>query len=144
MLATVETVDLALVPDGLASADAGAYGANTIASLSEAAASLQQARSVVAVVDPTDAASIETLGNALTAHLRVNAPCAVVVAPQRLIATSEGYSVKAPFADRSADQIELPFHEVLDGALLVKDRRCTWHIDTSLSGFPALSVLRIA
>lgn len=136
-------LDLVLVPDEVGATGTRLDQAAIIAPYAEAAKRLAKARCVVVIVDPTNTASAEALGAALEFHLPADAVCAVVVAPQRLAADATGYAIKAPFADRNIDRIDLPYHESLRRVFSLSDRHCSWHIDTSLSAFPALSVLLI-
>lgn len=141
MLPAGSKPDLAIVPDN-ARLDHGSSNIN-IARFSDSETLLPAARSIVLIVDPTDIRSTEAIGKTLAAHLAAEAAFAVVIAPQRLVGSSDGYVVKAPFSDDPVDEIDLPYHEVLDGLFPLGTRDCAWQIDTSLSGFPALSILRI-
>lgn len=132
---------LALVPDN---APLDHLPAETsVARFSDSEPLLPHARSIVVIVDPTDIVSAKAVGKTLAAHLAAEAVCAVVVAPQRLVGSSNGYVIKAPFSDDAVEQINLPYHEVLDGFFPLHTRDRTWQIDTSLSGFPSVSILRI-
>lgn len=140
-LALRERPDLVLLPAGAKETKALSDGAGAVATLSAGGAHLQNAKSVVAVVDPTDSASVVALGADLRDRLRSDAVCAVVVAPHRLVASAAGYSVHRPFSGDPASTIELPYHEALAGAFGQLPGTPMWQFDTSLSGFPALSVL---
>lgn len=135
------TLDLVILPDGAHGAQTSFRGAASITHLCGATSHLADARTVVAVLDPTDSASATTLGAALKSHLRFDATCAIVVAPHRLVASAEGYAVRQPCCDTPADRITLPYHDALGFAFSGIEHSSSWHFDTSLTGFPAVSIL---
>jgi hypothetical protein len=142
MLPAGEDVDLALIAEAARAPDSLPSGIRRLARFSELA-DLADAKSVVAVVDHTDPSSIARFGGALRASLAPNALCAVVIAPPRMVAGASGYSMMAPFSEGEIHEVNVPFHESLADDLTVEGRDCSWHIDKSLTGFPALAVLCI-
>lgn len=144
LLPGAEHVDLVLIPNSAPTPVQLPKNVGSIALYSQLAERLPTAKAVVVVVDPTDLKLVEKLDRELNAHLPAEASCAIVVAPQRMVASSDGYTIMEPFSDRAVDRINVPYHEALTGHFQFEDRHCVWHTDKSQTGFPSLTVLCIS
>jgi GT2 family glycosyltransferase len=146
MLPEIESVDIVAVPSGVsvpapnAALPDGIRAISTYAGLAERTAA---AKMMLAIADPTNIESIKQLSQELRASLSSGTPCLVVFAPPRLIASSEGFKMMAPFTDRVVSEIQLPFHETIARYFDLPDCECKWLTDTSLTGFPAVTMLHI-
>jgi GT2 family glycosyltransferase/glycosyltransferase involved in cell wall biosynthesis len=138
------TVDLLVLPDDVPVPKGVADTIAATATYTGLQTCPPNAKSVLVIADATDVKSLRTLSVQLRKFLPANASCVVVLAPPRLEGSSSGYRIFAPFSHWEVFETHTPFHEKFAEHFELPGRASKWYVDTSLTGFPAVTMVHIS